>query len=113
VTGFDFDPEAVRVARTNARANRVSPTLRRQDLTRLPRRSRSRHEVICANLIFDLLIQERDRILHRLAPGGRLLLAGILTTQFDRVTAAYAEAGMRLVARRVEKEWCSGAFRHR
>ncbi|MBI5774988.1 MAG: 50S ribosomal protein L11 methyltransferase [Verrucomicrobia bacterium] len=114
VTAFDFDPVAVRVARENVRSNRVEKLLRisRQDLTRLPEHGR-KHHVVCANLIYDLLIQERRRILNRLRPDGVLVLAGILATQFPRVREAYAEAGLELLSTRVKREWQSGAFAFR
>ena len=110
---FDFDPESVRVAKANAAQNGVAHLVRptRQDLTKLPLASATRYEVVCANLIFDLLIAERDRILNRVRPGGVLVLAGILQTQFAQVERAYRRAGWRLIATEVEKEWQSGAFR--
>jgi ribosomal protein L11 methylase PrmA len=66
---------------------------------------------VCANLIYDLLIQERDRILERVSPDGTLVLAGILREQFAKVEAAFLAAGWKLVASRAVKEWRSGAFR--
>ena len=110
VTAFDFDPEAVRVARENAAANGVAFHISQQDLTKLPRRSREKFDVVCANLIYDLLIQERTRILARLAPAGTLLLAGILRKQFSKVQGAFEAAGLRLVSSRAAREWRSGAF---
>jgi ribosomal protein L11 methyltransferase len=110
IVAFDFDPEAVRVAKENAKANRVSFHITQQDLTKMPRRSTEKFDVVCANLIYDLLIQERDRILARLAPGGTLVLAGILRTQFPKVQRAFEMAGLQLVASRAAKEWRSGAF---
>lgn len=113
VEAFDFDTESVRVANANARRNRVAHKLRltRGDLTKLPVRARRRYDVVCANLIYDLLLAERTRILNRLEPGGTLVLAGILKTQFGEVRRAYEAAGMELVATREENEWQSGAFR--
>ena len=112
VHAFDFDPEAVRVARANARDNAVTRQiqLRQQDLTRGPVASTVQYDVVCANLIYDLLLAEQKRILARLKPGGVLVLAGILATQFPLVQAAYVRAGMKLVASCHEKEWQSGAF---
>lgn len=109
---FDFDPESVRVAKANAAQNGVAHLVRpvRHDLTKLPLASATRYDVVCANLIFDLLIAERDRILSRLRPDGVLVLAGILQTQFVKVRRAYQQAGLRLVTTQVEKEWQSGAF---
>ena len=42
--------------------------------------------------------------------GAVLVLAGILQTQFAKVERAYRQAGLRLLATEVEKEWQSGAF---
>ena len=115
VEAFDFDPDSVRVARENARRNDVSRRLHlaQADLTKLPSRSAKKFDLVCANLIYDLLLAERSRILNRVAPGGTLVLAGILTTQFDLVQSAYGAKGWSLVASREEKEWKSGAFQKR
>jgi len=112
VHAFDNDPIAVRVARANARRNCVHRQLRitRGDLTRLPLRSTRRCDVICANLLDDLLVDECGRIVNRLRPDGRLVLAGILREQFARVQRCYERAGLRLVASRIGREWRSGAF---
>lgn len=110
VVAFDFDPDAVRVARENAAANHVDIDVSRQDLAKLPARSRERFNVVCANLIYDLLIAERSKILARLSENGTLLLAGILKEQFPKVQRAYELAGLRLLASRTVKEWRSGAF---
>jgi ribosomal protein L11 methyltransferase len=112
VDALDFDPEAVRVARANSRKNGVAARIRcsRQDLTRLSRRSAKKYSLVCANLIANLLLSERERILARVKPDGGLVLAGILKTEFSRVRAAYEAAGLRLVASRAQNEWRSGAF---
>lgn len=112
VEAFDFDPDAVVCAKVNTRRNRVESRiqLHRGDLTKLPLKSTRRFDIVCANLICDLLLAERQRILNRLKPDGVLVLAGILQTQFAQVQSAYEKAGMKLIRSRVEKEWESGAF---
>jgi hypothetical protein len=62
-------------------------------------------------LLANLLIAERDRILARLKPGGALVVAGILKSEFGEVATAYQTAGMKLVASGAKKEWRSGAFK--
>jgi ribosomal protein L11 methyltransferase len=112
VHAFDFDPESVRVARANARVNRVQRKLRitRRDLTKLPFAVAQRYDIVCANLISTLLIAERERIVRRLKPSGALVVAGILLAEFSRVRAAFEPFGLRLVASKREKEWASGMF---
>ena len=110
VIAIDFDPDAVRVAKENAAVNRVLISLSRRDLTKMPMRARQRFDVVCANLIYDLLIQEREKILGRLSENGTLVLAGILNTQFAKVRRAYEAAGLKLAASRTAGEWRSGAF---
>lgn len=113
---MDFDPEAVHVARTNARANRVFPkvNIRRGDVSKLPIRPRQRgqgYDLVCANLRSDLLIAERRRIAAQLRLTGMLVLAGILRTEFREVQTAYKLLGLRLISSRKDGEWRSGSFR--
>jgi len=112
VEAFDFDPQAVRIARENVRRNRARRrvSVRRTDLTRLPRRSRRRFDVVCANLTADLLCEEAPRIIARLKPEGWLVLAGVLDSQFAAVRRHYERAGLRLVRSRRQGEWRSGVF---
>jgi ribosomal protein L11 methyltransferase len=112
VHAFDFDPEAVRVARANARANGVSQKLRiiRKDVARLPIKPARQYDLICANLISTLLISERRRIVAQLRPGGTLVLAGILRSEFSGIRKVYAELGLKLAAQKTETEWRSGSF---
>ena len=112
VHAFDFDPQCVRVAKANAGTNRVEKKIRitSADLTRLPRRSARRYNVVCANLLANLLIAERDRILARVKPDGVLVVAGILKREFQEVQTAFEAVGWRLVASKAEQEWRSGTF---
>ena len=112
VEAFDFDPVAVRVAAANCRRNRVDKrvVVRRQDLTKLKEGSRRKFDLVCANLISTLLVEQREKILNRVMPEGTLVLAGILATEFDSVEEAYREAGLELVRSVKEREWQSGSF---
>jgi ribosomal protein L11 methyltransferase len=112
VHAFDFDGEAVRVARDNTRKNKVDSKLKptRGDITKLPLKAARQYDLICANLISNLLIAERRRIINRLKPGGTLVLAGILAAEFAEVEKAFADNGLSLITKQVENEWCSGSF---
>ncbi len=112
VAGLDLDAEAIRIAKANARQNGVASYVQLvcRDLARLPLRSGLKYDLICANLIFDLLLAEKARILNRLKPGGVLVLAGILRSQFPLVRAAFEKSRLRVLRSKAEKEWASGAF---
>lgn len=113
VVALDSDPQAVRVARGNAESNGVRAKIRfiHEDLARFRSRG-SLFDVVCANLIDDLLVREARRILACVRPGGLLVLAGILRRHFPSVIRAYAAGGARLVRRQCEGEWESGSFRN-
>lgn len=112
VRAFDFDPDAVRIARDNAQKNRVLKYIQlgAGNVCRLKVNSRRRFDFICANLISTLLIEERKKIVAQLKPGGCLVLAGILHSEFAGVQRAYEQCGLKLVSARTEKEWRSGSF---
>lgn len=112
VEAIDNDPDAVRVAQANARRNRLEHKIRFRaaELARLPKTGFPRYSLICANLIAPLLIEHRDRILARLGPSGRLVLAGILKTEAPFICSCYKVAGLSLVAARSQGEWRSLAF---
>ena len=112
VQAFDFDPESVRVAKANARKNRVENKIKltRGDVTKLPARPARQYDLICANLISNLLISEKRTMVRRLKRSGTLVVAGILAVEFGEVQRAFEKTGLKLVASKVENEWCSGAF---
>ena len=112
VHAFDFDPESVRVAKENTRKNRVDAKIKltRGDVTKLPLKPARQYDLVCANLISNLLVAEKKRIVNRLKPSGTLVLAGILAVEFDEVQVAFEKFGLKLVAKRAENEWCSGSF---
>ena len=113
VRAFDFDPEAVRVALANARVNHAAGKIEitRDDVTSLTLRPVRKYDLVCANLISNLLIAERRRIIAQLNRGGTLVLAGILKSEFVQVQTAFEALGMKLAAGKSEKEWRSGSFR--
>ena len=112
IEAFDFDPESIRVARENAQLNTELKRLRlaQQDLTKLPLRAEKQFDLVCANLISNLLMAERERLVNRVKPGGTLVLAGILAKEFALVQKAFEKLGLKFLRGRCEKEWRSGTF---
>ncbi len=91
----DFDPHAVRTAKENVRANRVSGVAVKKLDVRAWQPART-WAVVIANLFSGLLIEVASKIAAATAPGGRLILSGILRTQEAEVVAAYRRAGFRI-----------------
>ena len=112
VAAFDFDPQAVAVARENARKNRVAEQMKltRGDVLKLAAKPARQYDLICANLISNVLLEARRLIVARLKPGGTLVLAGILASEFHLIEEAFGKSRLKLVASRQENEWCSGSF---
>lgn len=111
VEAWDFDPVAVDVARRNAEQNGLGQVLafKERDLTKMSPGGRQ-FDVVCANLMSELLVAEKAKLASWLAPAGRLVLAGILEEQFTEVEAAFCGLGMELIAAESLDEWRSGTF---
>jgi ribosomal protein L11 methyltransferase len=116
VTAFDFDPEAVRIARENAKFNqcKISSSsgfrISQMDVRELSTKPKVRYDLVCANLISDLLERERNRVVAQVARNGVLVIAGILKREFAAVRKTFVGMGMRMIASRAENEWQSGSF---
>lgn len=112
-TASDIDPRAIEVVRENAAINRVA-------LGTAPGRlalaaaaglddslliARAPYDLIVANILAGPLIGLAPAIAAALAPGGTLLLAGLLAGQAGRVAAAYCREGLRLAERADRGDW--------
>lgn len=98
---IDVDPDAVAVTEENASFNDVAArveaaTTAVEDVT-------GQYPLVLANIQATVLIPLAEAIAARLAPGGLLLLSGILIGQQDEVRAAYP--GLTLVDSPREGEW--------
>jgi ribosomal protein L11 methyltransferase len=64
---------------------------------------RSRFDLVVANLLADTIVHDADSLAARVAPGGRLVLSGILDDQAARVASAFP--GWRVDAERADARW--------
>lgn len=109
VLAVDVDPVAVTTTRLNAAANRVARHVHAVVGDRVPPRDgvahRGGHDLVMANILARPLIGLAPDIGRALAPGGTVVLSGILGTQQGAVIAAYRAQGMALRGRVVLGEW--------
>ena len=104
VFAIDNDPVACGVAKRNARANRARDIeFRTSDVLQL--KLTKRFDVITANLFSELLIKALPRLARHLAPGGLLILSGILRSQERAVAEALRRHGFPLQEVRRRGKW--------
>jgi ribosomal protein L11 methyltransferase len=104
----DIDPVAIEVARDNAAINRVKLghgvgelLLGEADGMDSPLlAARAPFDLIIANILAGPLMELAPNFAKALAPGGTIMLAGLLDTQAEAVAHAYAEQGLSLRERR-------------
>ncbi len=91
ILAVDNDPDAVRIARENARLNgeleRIDFQVAALGTTPLPHR----FDVVVANILADVLIAQAGVLVAAISdtPAARLVLSGILNSQADDVIAAF------------------------
>jgi len=85
VTAVENDPVALSVARKNAKSNGTASKI----LFRKKIRSRSRYRWVVANLTAPVLIELSETLARSVAPGGKLILSGILPREWADVFVAY------------------------
>lgn len=100
---IDIDPEAVEVTIENADLNDVSDRLHTAT-TPVAERGEE-FALILANITGPTLIELADDIVARLAPGGALILSGVLTTEAAGVIARFAGLGLHCLRHELEEEW--------
>jgi ribosomal protein L11 methyltransferase len=117
----DVDPVAIEVAAENAAVNRVRLGRSRGRLELVvapgldhPRlQDRAPYDLLIANILAGPLIELAPALAGALAPGGRLILAGLLQTQAEAVTAAYRRQGMMAAGRIDRGDWPALTLRKR
>ena len=87
VDAVDIDPAAVQSTRDNALRNGVAPA---RLAPGLPDLAQGEYGVVLANILATPLSLLAPLLAAHVAPGGWLVLAGILARQADDITAAYA-----------------------
>jgi len=108
VLAADIDPEAVRVTRYNTHLNGLSSRVRAlltDGCAAADVRRHGPYALITANILARPLCHMARDLACLVAPGGHLILAGLLQRQEAMVLAAYRAQGLRLVHRIVRKPW--------
>ncbi len=108
VCGTDIDPQAVEAARMNAAMNGVEADFFLPDEMKP-----GRFSVVVANILANPLKLLAPALLERVAPGGALVLSGVLAHQAEEVIGVYraADPGVVLSVWQEEEGWVAIAGR--
>lgn len=111
--GFDFDPSAALLAGQYARHNGVSPAIYTGTVTALarPRAGSGPFEVVVLNVLPHEIAGELEAVIAQLAPGGDLLVSGVLATEATAVRSAIEAFGCVPAGTIDAGEWVGLRFR--
>jgi ribosomal protein L11 methyltransferase len=108
VLAIDIDPEALKAARENATRNRVRGIVTSgQPIGAV----KGRYPLVVANVESRVLIPHAAELARTVAPGGTLLLAGLLAPELSEIRAAYEAEGLVLEGHDAERDWISVVLR--
>ncbi|MEE2879496.1 MAG: 50S ribosomal protein L11 methyltransferase [Pseudomonadota bacterium] len=112
--GTEIDRDSVRVANENAAKNHVSNAFKTFEtgggMNTTIRRD-APYDLIFANILFRPLVGLSPALAGLTAPGGHIILSGLLAHQEPLVRQAYGSRGLSLVHRIRKDGWCSLVFR--
>jgi ribosomal protein L11 methyltransferase len=103
VVAIDNDPEAVRWARRNIEINET-PVPIQLSITPIEDIGKQ-YNMVMANLILGTILELSDQLARVVAPGGLLILSGILRDQVEEVEKKMDEKGLKTKDIRYMEEW--------
>lgn len=110
-TAVDIDAHCLTCAQENAERNGVTigRTLHGDALRdrKLAEEIGDGYQIICANIVADIIIGMAPMFYEKLVPGGTLITSGILEERADEVAQALEQAGFTLCDRAVSGGWAA------
>lgn len=109
ILACDIDEEACRVAQQNIAANNYSDQI---EVTSQPLEQLSgQFDLVVANILAEENVRLGQALLDRLAPGGHLILSGILKEKEEFVRTGFASYPLTIFPTRYHDEWICLIFR--
>ena len=108
---IEIDPRAAAIAEINARQNKVAQRVQVIAGDGARYIAGKQFDLVFANILMRPLIRLAPKLVRALAPGGALILSGLLRTQAPLVREAYASRGL-ILERQIPKEaWMTLVWR--
>lgn len=104
--GVDIDAQSVKTAKENAVINKIDNKVGFEvgDLTEVVS---GKYDVICANIVADVIIRLLPDAKNFMTDGGVLVVSGIIDIRKDDVLKAVEENGFRVSRERYRDNWCA------
>ena len=108
---YDIDPVAVRVTAENIKDNGITNVeCDVSDLLSNVDREK-KYDIICANIVADIIIRMAPDVGELLAPDGVLFVSGIIDERADEVMKVLYECGYEEIETFHENGWCASAVK--
>lgn len=102
---YDIDPIAVEVAKENFRENGFEAECGVSDLLRGVKKDK--YDIICANIVADIILRMLPDISVFMKPETRLFLSGIISERAEEVEKAVAAHGLHVEETRILGGWAA------
>ncbi|MBQ8339906.1 MAG: 50S ribosomal protein L11 methyltransferase [Clostridia bacterium] len=105
---YDIDPVAVRVANENIEeSGQTNVTCEVSDLLRQVDLSGGKYDLVCANIVADIIIRMAPDVGRYMKDDAILLASGIITERADEVTEALVANNLSVVQKLEDNGWCA------
>ena len=109
---YDIDPVAVKVARENIKdSGQENITCDRSDLLRQVDLSDGGYDIICANIVADIIIRMTPDVAPYLNDNGVILASGIIVERSEDVISCFEANGFEIVESVIDNGWCALAVK--
>ena len=105
VCGIENDPVALEVARRGAALNGIPARRIEWALADLDEVPGAPYGIVIANILLNTLVELAPAVARKVAPAGRLVLSGLLTSQEAAAEAAYVAQGLVPRTRAEREGW--------
>lgn len=105
---YDIDPVAVKVANENIKdSGLTNVTCDVSDLLKQVDRSGGAYDVICANIVADIIIRMMPDVGALMDENSVILASGIIVERSEDVISGFEQHGFKIVERIDENGWCA------
>ena len=106
---YDIDPMSVRVANENIKDSGLSDVIicNQSDLLKQAENIAGGYDVICANIVADIIIRMTPDVARFMSERTVLLASGIISERRDDVVSCFEDNGFKIVELAEENGWCA------